>query len=68
MDQLIRTCPTCGTVNDGDPYDIGDGPEFACPNCEWCWGANGQDLTEGPIAALKEHAERVLAEQEKPRD
>ena len=26
------------------PYDIGSGPEMSCPTCEWCWGADGQDL------------------------
>lgn len=52
MTDYLRTCPSCGTVNDQEPYDIGDGPEFACPNCEWCWGANGQDLTDGPIKAM----------------
>lgn len=41
-----RTCPTCGQVNEGEPYDIGDGPEFSCVNCEWCWGALGQSLTD----------------------
>lgn len=26
------------------PYDVGSGPEMACPSCEWCWGADGQPL------------------------
>jgi hypothetical protein len=42
---MIRSaCPSCGVVADRDPYDIGSGPELSCSNCEWCWGANGQDL------------------------
>lgn len=39
-----RTCPSCGEKAQGQPYDIGSGPELSCPNCEWCWGADGQDL------------------------
>lgn len=37
-------CPTCGVVAERTVYDIGSGPELACANCEWCWGAAGQDL------------------------
>lgn len=37
-------CPNCGQVAERDTYDIGSGPELACANCEWCWGAAGQDL------------------------
>ena len=37
-------CPSCGTIVTARPYDIGSGPEMACPVCEWCWGADGQDL------------------------
>jgi hypothetical protein len=43
---FIRTCPSCGEHHDGEPYDIGSGPEFACHHCEWCWGALGQDLKQ----------------------
>lgn len=41
-------CPNCGVTADRDAYDIGDGPELACANCEWCWGAEGQSLTFVP--------------------
>lgn len=41
---LQRTCPSCGEMAIGHPYDIGSGPEFSCINCEWCWGAYGQEL------------------------
>jgi len=40
----VGTCPNCGRRNDGQPYDIGSGPELSCPSCEWCWSAEGQDL------------------------
>jgi hypothetical protein len=53
-----RTCPSCGEVCTADPYDIGDGPEFSCRNCEWCWGALGQPLTMKPIEDLRGLAER----------
>jgi hypothetical protein len=43
--EYVRACPSCGARHDGDPYDIGDGPEFCCPTCDWCWGALGQPLT-----------------------
>lgn len=38
------TCPACGGTFRQRPYDIGSGPEVACPHCEHCWGAEGQDL------------------------
>lgn len=38
------TCPQCGQRFRMQPYDIGSGPEVSCPSCEWCWGAEGQDL------------------------
>lgn len=37
-------CPNCRSKFRMTPYDIGSGPEVACPTCEWCWGAEGQDL------------------------
>lgn len=41
---VTQTCPVCGSTVSMTPYDIGSGPELSCPNCEWCWGANGQPL------------------------
>jgi hypothetical protein len=38
------TCIACGHRFRMEPYDIGSGPEVSCPSCEWCWGAEGQDL------------------------
>lgn len=38
------TCPSCGEQVTMVPYDIGSGPEMSCSSCEWCWGADGQDL------------------------
>ena len=48
----LRSCPSCGAHHDGDPYDIGSGPEFNCHQCDWCWGALGQDLTPLPAPEL----------------
>ena len=50
--QAVRTaCPMCGAEAERTAYDIGSGAELSCSNCEWCWGANGQDLAAcGPIA------------------
>jgi hypothetical protein len=42
--RLPTTCPSCGVVAVREPYDIGSGPELSCAACEWCWGAQGQDL------------------------
>ena len=41
---ITSECPTCGLVASREPYDIGSGPELSCSACEWCWGAEGQDL------------------------
>jgi hypothetical protein len=43
---FLRSCPSCGEWHEGEPYDIGSGPEFACHACDWCWGALGQDLKQ----------------------
>jgi hypothetical protein len=42
--EIESACPNCGTVARRETYDIGSGPELACANCEWCWGAEGQAL------------------------
>jgi len=41
---VASKCPSCGTVAERTTYDVGSGPELSCASCEWCWGANGQDL------------------------
>jgi ssDNA-binding Zn-finger/Zn-ribbon topoisomerase 1 len=41
---VIGPCPSCGDVASRRVYDIGSGPELSCATCEWCWGADGQDL------------------------
>lgn len=43
-EKITQNCPGCGRAITMTPYDIGSGPEMSCPHCEWCWGANGQDL------------------------
>lgn len=41
-------CPNCGERFRARPYDIGSGPEVACPRCECCFGAQGQSLQPLP--------------------
>jgi len=40
-------------------YDVGSGPEVACGVCEWCWGAEGQDLR--PITPESSHLRGLVA-------
>lgn len=42
--EVTSVCPLCGQEGTRTAYDVGSGPELSCANCEWCWGANGQDL------------------------
>lgn len=43
--EMVRSgCPSCGAEAERRVYDVGSGPELSCANCEWCWGADGQDL------------------------
>lgn len=41
---VTSACPACGVAAEREIYDIGSGPELSCASCEWCWGADGQDL------------------------
>lgn len=43
---MESACPSCGVVAWRQTYDIGSGPELSCASCEWCWGAEGQELQE----------------------
>lgn len=43
-EKVTQNCPGCSRTVTMVPYDIGSGPEMSCPHCEWCWGANDQDL------------------------
>jgi len=52
---VVGPCPSCGTVATRETYDIGDGPELSCATCEWCWGAEGQDLT--PLTPDSHHGQ-----------
>lgn len=47
-------CPNCGDIATRQTYDIGDGPELSCASCEWCWGADGQDLRPMTYARVVE--------------
>jgi hypothetical protein len=44
--KVTKACPSCGFIVTMVPYDIGSGPEMSCPQCEMCWGANGQPLKQ----------------------
>lgn len=37
MRTIVSDCPSCQEVEARTVYDIGDGPELSCSNCEWCW-------------------------------
>jgi hypothetical protein len=50
----LQRCPFCKGHFHAEPYDIGSGPELACPHCEMCWGANGQPLKPLPPVSLEE--------------
>lgn len=58
-EQVTRNCPTCDNSITAVPYDIGSGPELSCSNCEWCFGANGQDLQPLDVPALLAKAHRL---------
>lgn len=42
--KIVSDCPNCGHRAGRDTYDIGSGPELSCAWCEFCWGADGQEL------------------------
>lgn len=52
----VRTqaCPSCIQFVTMVPYDIGSGPEMICPYCQWCWGADGQDLKPLDMKVVRE--------------
>lgn len=52
MKITVTKCPNCGTEAINAPYDIGDGPELNCHACDWCWGAEGQPLSNQTQASL----------------
>lgn len=52
-EMVYSACPSCGAEATRQAYDIGSGAELSCSNCEWCWGANGQDLK--PIGTAPPH-------------
>ena len=51
---ITSACPSCGLVTERELYDIGSGPELACADCEWCWGADGQPLKPVTFAFTEE--------------
>lgn len=51
--ERTQNCPNCGKQVTMRPYDIGSGPEMSCPDCEWCWGADGQPLKPLDIVAIR---------------
>ena len=51
---ITSACPSCGTVAEREPYDMGSGQELSCADCEWCWGADGQRLKPLPFAFTEE--------------
>ena len=49
---ITSACPNCGLTARRETYDIGSGPELSCSNCEWCWGADGQNLRPLDVQAI----------------
>ena len=62
MSTIISACPTCGGIAEREVYDIGSGPELSCATCEWCWGAEGQDLQPLDFKSIL----ALVAEMERP--
>ena len=57
--QITSACPNCGVETTRETYDIGSGPELSCANCEWCWGAEGQDLKPVNLVDVQEHIDEA---------
>lgn len=51
-EMVTQWCPSCAAKVTMVPYNIGSGPEMSCPTCEWCWGADGQELQPLDSAAI----------------
>jgi hypothetical protein len=65
MDREVTSeCPCCGDIATRRTYNIGSGPELSCVSCEWCWGADGQDLRPLDLAAIR----RMVADESRPDD
>lgn len=57
---VFATCPQCKKGAQRTAYDVGSGPELCCADCDWCWGANGQDLqplTLGDVTRIDRSAD-----------
>lgn len=54
-EKIRSKCPACGLLATRMVYDIqnGSGPELSCIDCEWCWGADGQDLKPLDVQAIR---------------
>ena len=60
-EEITQNCPCCDKAVTMRPYDIGSGPEMCCPDCEWCWGANGQPLDPyDPMKAMSPEMRKEL--------
>lgn len=46
---VTSPCPNCEHEEERHTYDVGSGPELSCAKCEWCWGADGQELKPVPM-------------------
>lgn len=60
MPGRLHKCPNCSGKFAAEPYDIGSGPEVCCPNCDTCFGANGQPLNGlDPVRSFTSRQELV---------
>lgn len=63
-DRIESACPSCGVVVARSPYDIGSGPELCCASCDWCWGAEGQELQPLDLEQVERTRQALAAHRE----
>lgn len=65
-DILVRVgCPSCHWDGNVHLYDIGDGPEWCCPQCDFCHPSNpvrGDDGMTNAERKMRAEMDRVMRE------
>lgn len=62
-------CKNCGWTGRPTFYDIGDGPEWCCPNCDMCYCPTakvGKDGLTDAERKLVEEGRRLMEERHGP--
>lgn len=65
LDSVHVACE-CGFEGEVRLYDIGDGPEWNCPSCDWCWPASPEFGPDGKTNAERKGLE-ILEQYRKER-